>query len=553
MDRAMSPNAAFGRPRLAFAAAGLLLACALVAGNGARSASAASGKPNVVVILTDDQTLRDLYETTGANGGGKKLMPKVRGLIGGKGVTFDRYYASNPISCPSRTTNLTGQYSKNHGNTRNTFGRGKYCSDPGRVDFAHTLPAWLQAAGYRTLHYGRFLNAFGLGRADRVPEGWDDYVQPVEFNSSASAVFYGYQLNINGHVTGKFGNKNHPDKTNYFTDVMTNMALDSIAAGDLSQPFYLALDHRAPHEDAVDPVGPAPALRDGSTLKGKNPRTPPSFNEKDVSDKTEWLRKSRPLSTKQKHLISIRSRRRLRALEAVDEDAGKLINRLGQLGELDNTYIVFTADNGFFNGEHRISKGKYRPYENSSHMPFMIRGPGIPQNRSSDELTMNVDLAPTIVDIAGATATGRVMDGRSMLPFATNPKKHSRRPIMLEAFPPKPSTAAKPKEPKSLGVKALTTLEGPLASIAKDPTPPNWRAIVYSRWKLVRFNGQGYELYDLKSDPDEINSLARNRRYAPVVKFLRTHLKKLERCAGASCRRQIGKVPRPRPRPRRKK
>jgi N-acetylglucosamine-6-sulfatase len=539
-------NAALGRPRLALAAAALLLACALFASHSARPASASSSSPNVVVILTDDETLRDLYETTGANGKGKKLMPKVRGMIGGKGVTFNRYYASNPISCPSRTTNLTGQYSKNHGNTRNTFGRGKYCSDPGRVDFDHTLPAWLQAAGYRTIHYGRFLNAFGLGRADRVPAGWDDYVQPVEFNSSASAVFYGYQLNINGHVTGKFGNKNHPDKVNYFTDVMTDMALDSIASGDLSQPFYLALDHRAPHEDAVDPVGPEPALRDDKTLRGKPPRRPPSFDEANIDDKTRWLRKSRRLSGRQKQLISVRSRRRLRALEAVDEDAGKLINRLDQLRELDDTYIIFTSDNGFFNGEHRISKGKYRPYENSSHMPFLIRGPGIPQNRTSQELTMNVDLAPTIVDIADATATGRKMDGRSMLPYATNPRKRSRRPIMLEAYPPKASTAAKPKEPKSLGVRALSTIEGPLASIAKDPTPPNWRAVVYSHWKLVRFNGQGYELYDLKRDPDEINSLARNRRYAPVVKFLRGQLKRLERCAGARCRREIGKVPAPR-------
>ena len=180
-----------GRPRFVAAVAALLLVSALAAGHAARQASAASSKPNVVVILTDDQTYEDLYETTGRNGRGKKLMPKVRGLIGGQGVTFNRYYSSNPISCPSRTTNLTGQYSKNHGNTRNTFGRGKYCSDPGRVDFTHTLPAWLQAAGYRTIHYGRFLNAFGLGRANRVPEGWDDYVQPVEFNSSASAVFYG--------------------------------------------------------------------------------------------------------------------------------------------------------------------------------------------------------------------------------------------------------------------------------------------------------------------------------------------------------------------------
>jgi N-acetylglucosamine-6-sulfatase len=538
----MSPNPALRGRRLVLLLALLTLACAVFAGYATtRRASAASGKPNVVVVLTDDMTLRDLYETYGSNGKGKKLMPKVRAMIGGKGVNFKRYYASNPISCPSRTTNLTGQYSKNHGNIRNTFGRGRYCSDPGRVDFAHTLPAWLQAAGYRTLHYGRFLNAFGLGRSDRVPEGWDDYVQPVEFNSSASAVYYGYRLNINGTVTDKYGDKDHPDKTHYFTDVMTNMALDSIASGDLSQPFFLALDQRAPHEDAVEPVGPAPALRDAKTLRGKPPRHTPSYNEKDVSDKTKWLRKSHLLNKRQKKLISVRNRNRLRALEAVDEDTAKLIKRLGKLGVLNNTYIIFTSDNGFFNGEHRISKGKYRPYENSSHVPFLIRGPGIPHGRVSSELTMNVDLAPTIVQIAGAKVTGRVMDGRSMLPYAMHPRKRSRRPIMLEAFPPKPSTAAKPK--KGSVASQASALAGPVATIARDPTPPNWRAVVYSHWKLDRFDGQGYELYDLNKDPDEINSLARIKRYRPIVRFLRHQLKRLERCAGASCRKQIGKMP----------
>ena len=535
------PNHAIRRRRAAIGVAGLLLLllCAL-AGHGATTAGAAANSPNVVVVLTDDMTLRDLYETT-RTGKGKKLMPATRNLIGGSGVTFNRYYSSNSISCPSRTTNLTGQYSKNHGNTRNTFGRGKYCSDPGRVDFNRTLPAWLQDAGYRTIHYGRFLNAFGLGRASRVPEGWDDYVQPVEFNSSASAVFYGYQLNINGHVTGKFGNKRKPDKQNYFTDVMTRMALESIGSGDLSKPFYLALDHRAPHEDAVDPVGPDAAVRHNRTLKGKKPRTPPSFNEKDVSDKTSWLRNSRMLSGRQKKLISVRSRRRLRSLEAVDESVAKIVSRLQALNELGNTYIFFTSDNGFFNGEHRISKGKYRPYENSSHMPFMVRGPGLPHGRVSKELTTNVDLAPTIVDIAGATPN-RVMDGRSLLPFAKNPKRTSRRPILLEAYPPKASTAAKPKE-RSAAAQAIESFAGPLAFVAKDPTPPNWKAIVYGRYKLVNFKGQGYELYDLRRDADEIDSVARNKRYGAVFSFLKKNLRKLAKCKGASCRRTIGKLP----------
>jgi arylsulfatase A-like enzyme len=536
MDRVMSQNHA-SRGRRAAVAAGLaFLACAFAVSHSA-PAGAAPNSPNVVVVLTDDMTLRDLYESKG-NGKGKKLMPRTRALLGKGGVTFDRYYSSNSISCPSRTTNLTGQYSKNHGVTRNTFGKGKYCSDPGRVDFNRTLPAWLQDAGYRTIHYGRFLNAFGLGRNDRVPEGWDHYVQPVETNVSSTAVFYGYRLNVNGVVGPKFGNTKKPDKKNYFTDVMVNMALDTIADGPLSQPFYLALDHRAPHEDSPLPVGPQPALRHNKALKGKKPRKPPSYDEKDVSDKTKWLRQSNRLRGRQKKLITTRNKRRLASLLAVDEGVSKMVKRLQALGELNNTYIFFTSDNGFFNGEHRISKGKYRPYESSSHMPLMMRGPGVPKGRVSKELVMNVDLAPTIVDIADATPN-RVMDGRSLLPFARNPKKSTRRPLLLEAYPPKPGTAAT----ASPVAQALSSAGGPLAFTAKDPTPPNWKAIVYGRYKLAQFKGQGYELYDLKRDPDEINSVAKRPRYRAVFGFLRKNLKRLAKCRGASCRRTIGKLP----------
>src|SRR5829696_275765 len=165
--RTMSQNHAIDatRARISVALASIVLLCVgALAARGPDHADATNGRPNVIVVLTDDMTLHDLYERRGNGGRGKKLMRKTRGLLAGKGVTFRRYYSSNSISCPSRTTNLTGQYSKNHGNTRNTFGPSRYCSDPGRVDFARTLPAWLQAAGYRTIHFGRFLNAFGLGR-----------------------------------------------------------------------------------------------------------------------------------------------------------------------------------------------------------------------------------------------------------------------------------------------------------------------------------------------------------------------------------------------------
>jgi arylsulfatase A-like enzyme len=308
---------------------------------------------------------------------------------------------------------------------------------------------------------------------------------------------------------------------------MVEMALEEIEQGDQSKPFYVAIDHRAPHEDTPQPVGPEPALRHQDALEDKEPREPPNFDEEDVSDKAKWLAQRRQLHDLQKELIEVRSRRRLESLIAVDEGVERIVERLDELGELEDTYIVFTSDNGFFNGEHRISKGKFRPFQESVHVPFLIRGPGIPERTVSEELTMNVDLAPTIVQIAGAKPN-LAMDGRSLLPFARDPERTTRRPILLESYPPKKSPDA-PRRPDG--------------SPAGDPAPPAWSAVVFGRWKLVRYRGQGYELYDLRQDPYEILSVARDSAYRGVFEFLRPYLERLERCKGKQCRFEIPEPP----------
>lgn len=486
-------------------------------------AGAQGGRPNVIVILTDDQTFNDLYERAGA-GRGAKVMPKTRRLIGGRGVTFRRAYASNPISCPSRSTFLTGQYSHNHRNVTNVFPSGKYCSHRGvKFSFANTLPVWLRDAGYRTMHFGRFLNAFGLGRPHKVPPGWDHYVQPVTTRVSETAVFTGYRLNINGDLTDKFGHKKKPRQRKYFTNVMVRMMLEQIVRTDRDQPFYVALDHRAPHEDSIDPVGPQPAPSHATDFRGKAPRFPKNYDERDVSDKPPWLRRSERLSARNKKKIKVRNIRRLRSLRSVDDGVGRTMRLLENLGELDETYVFFVSDNGFFNGEHRISKGKFRAYEEATHVPLLLRGPGIPKGRVSRELVTNVDVVPTIVDIAGASP-GRLLDGRSLLPFATRPKLRSRRPILLEGYPPGKAALKK-------GSHGATRLP--------EPTPPNWQAIVRGRWKLVHYYKQGIELYDLKRDRFELGSLDANPRYRKVVRKLRRQLRRLKRCDGAGCNRPI--------------
>lgn len=515
--------------RLATAAALLAALAALASAGGSATATAAGSRPNVIVVLTDDQTFTDLYARAG-RGGGAKVMPKTRRLIGGEGVSFRNAYSSNPMSCPSRSSFLTGQYSHNHHNVTNVFPNGRYCSHRGtHFDFGKTLPVWLQAAGYRTLHFGRFLNAFGLGHPHKLPPGWDFYVQPVDTKVSATAVYTGYRLNINGRLTEKYGSKRRPRQRKYFTNVMVRMALEQIVAGDPSQPFYLALDHRAPHEDEIKPVGPEPAPSHASDFRRKGPRFPPNYNERNISDKAPWLRHAEPLSDRNTRKIRTRNIRRLRSLRSVDDGIGRIIRLLEAIGELDDTYILFTSDNGFELGEHRISKGKFRPYEESSHVPLLVRGPGIPPGRVSGELVTNVDIAPTIVQIAGATPT-RLLDGRSLLPFVQRPGLRSRRPILLEGYPP--------------GAAALKK-KGHGATSLPEPTPPNWQAIVRGRWKLIHYHGQGLELYDLKHDPFELRSLDDERRFRRLIRKLRHHLLRLRRCAGPECNLPVALPPKP--------
>ena len=474
-------------------------------------------------MLTDDQTFDDLYERAG-RGSGAKVMPKTRRLIGGRGVSFRRAYSSNPISCPSRSTLITGQHSHNHRNVTNVFPTGRYCSHRGtRFSFRNTLPVWMRAAGYRTMHFGRYLNAFGLGRPRKVAPGWDHWVMPVETKVSSTAVYTGYRLNINGRLTRKFGHKRRPRERKYFTNVMVRMALRQIVATDRDRPFFLAIDHRAPHEDSIKPVGPQPAPSHASDFRGKTPRFPPNYDERDVSDKPPWLRKAARLSGSNKRKIKARHIRRLRSLRSVDEGMGRLVRLLRNLGELEETYIFFVSDNGFMLGEHRISKGKFRAYEESSRIPLLLRGPGIPAGRVSRELVSNVDVVPTIVQIAGADP-GRRLDGRSLLPFAREPKLRSRRPILLEGYPPG---------------RAALKKKGHGATKLPEPTPPNWQAIVRGRWKLVHYHRQGFELYDLKRDPFELRSLDGKRRYQKVLRSLNSRLRRLRRCDGSECNRPM--------------
>ncbi len=530
--------------RIALAAAVL----ALAAGLASQPAAAAPSQPNIVVIQTDDQTYADIFATTTGRAKGAPIMPKTRALLGGNGVTFTRYYSSYPLSCPSRTTLLTGEYAHNHRVLANKMLLGNalvFCSFPGFVNHQAAMPARLQDAGYRTAHVGRFLNGYPGGAfrgepVNDVPPGWNEWHSPVSANPGHdAALYFGYTMNDNGVISTPLGDATYRVRTpaDYFTDVSTRRAIDAINAGDQSKPFFLEFDHRAPHEDARPPVGPQPAPGyAGSMRRAKLPH-PPSLHETDVSDKPGFVRGHGPPTKKQLKAIAFRNERRQESLRSVDDSVGRIVDAVQARGELDNTYFLFFSDNGFFRGEHGFLKGKVRNYQPATHVPLIIRGPGIPQARVSAELTVNPDIAATILDIAGASPDPNLpLDGRSLLPFAKDPALRSSRPVLLEQYT-RPqgrlllAGSARVKKKKKRGAK---------------PPQPDYQAIVYDRYKFVRYAGGERELYDLFRDPNEMRSLHRSRAYHRIERFMARELNLLRACDGEECRRNLVLLP-PRP------
>jgi N-acetylglucosamine-6-sulfatase len=466
-------------------------------------APAAFERPSVVVIMTDDQTYQDMA-----------AMPQTRALIGAAGARFTRYYVSTPLCCPSRATYLTGQYGHNNGVHNNTPPHGGV----GALDAQHTLPVWLHAAGYRTSHIGKYLNGYGLHRKPDIPPGWSDWHGTVD---KSTYQMYGYKMFENGTVN-TYGNFDVEDPALYQTDVLRQKAVQSIEATAPDDPLFLSLMFVAPHGEVETPgsttqpyVRPAP--RDVGRFR--HLREPRSFRgERDVRDKPPYIRRLQRTSASTAARVRSDFRSRRESLIAVDEAVAAVIGALQRTGRLASTYVLFTSDNGFFQGEHRIVKGKYLAYDPSSHVPLLIRGPGIPPGTVSGELVANTDLAPTVLDATGATADIPV-DGRSVLPFARDPRLRTRRPVLHEGLVP--------------------------GDIDRDNAPrmhrvPRYHAIRTARYLYVEWQGGARELYDLAHDPLENHSRHRDRRYRRVRRSLHRELARLRNCVGDVCRQPVG-------------
>ena len=481
---------------------GLFLFGLLVGGTAPVPAAAA--RPNFIVILTDDQDL-----TLGS----LDHMPRTRDLVARQGMTFSNYFVPLSLCCPSRSTILTGLYPHNHKIYTNFPPDGGFERFDELGHEEATLAVALQDAGYCTALIGKYLNGYPNGRDKSwVPPGWDEWASPVDGSPYAA---YRFTLNENGRMV-KYGST----PSDYMTDVLARKATAFVRrAVDSGQPFFLLLATFAPHNPST------PAKRHAGLFPDlKAPRTP-SFNEADVDDKPERIRWLPPLTTAQIHTIDVLYRNQMLSLQAVDEAVAALVKALRKTSALANTYIVFTSDNGFHMGQHRLVPGKYTPYETDVHVPLLIRGPGIAAGSRASALASSVDLAPTLAGLAGARLPGNP-DGRSLVPWLRGQTPQEwRRMVLLEQFglpsmPPRESQTLEPPDPPD------------------ETATADYRAHVGLRtpdFKVVFYESGDQEVYDLKNDPDELVNLK-----SQIGKDWLTRLfqmaKALGKCAGASCR-----------------
>ncbi len=507
------------------------------------AAPPAAPRPNIITIMLDDldeTSLADLLANRGrldaAHAGG--WIPNIASVIAG-GTRFTNNFVVNAVCCPSRASYLTGQYVQNHGVLTVAKGISYWMSGAGAGGEQETIATWLSRAGYYTGHVGKYLNGYGyLTPRTYVPPGYHDWQALLD---PGTYRVYNYSINDNGAVVD-----HGAAEADYQTDVLRQRAraflLDHAAGGHADRPFYLTLTPIAPHIEVTptdapmddyrhhfyELIRPAPRhlhLVDGDDANGEVPgyADKASFNE-DNADKLAWFQALPAIDAQTRAARDRQYKHRLASILAVDELIGEVVATLGSLGKLDDTLIVFTADNGYHFGEHRLSS-KLVAFEESIRVPLVIRGPGVAAGAVSARPTLNIDLAPTFLALSGATA-GRVVDGRSLVPLLESPSASwPRTQFLVDHYD-----------------------ENMDSVLEVDLSPPTYKAVrrlsatenrIYVSWRerfeqfpdLVTYR----EHYDLAADPLQMTNTAAGMTAQQRLAFDNL-IRDLTACSGPSCR-----------------
>jgi N-acetylglucosamine-6-sulfatase len=489
---------------------------ALVMGNAVAGA-AGPRPPSFLVILVDDQAKNSFH---------RRYMPKTFSSIVDRGTTFINGLAAPPLCCPDRAGILTGQYPHNNGVFSNKPGYGAL-QDPG-----DTLPVWLQRAGYRTGMVGRYLARYpGLSAAP----GFDRW---FTFRGGS---YYNYGASDNG-VFREYGSQ----RRDYSTDVLSDVARQFVnRSTNSAAPFFLWLTYNAPHVlrnwksgpcRDVDPIPPDTA----SFRRWQDvplPR-PPSFNERNVSDKPARIRRLPRLQKRKIQDITLRWHCTLAAMHEVDKGIGQVMAALKRNGQLRHTIVYYMSDNGLFFGEHRIPFGKGFVYQQALEVPYVVRVPSPYRSGAaqaiSGKVVTNQDVAPTLLDYAGRYMPGvepcagpghcRRVDGRSIAPLLGGGGSW----------------------PGNRGVLAELDSRLTTGQQTRSPSPEcncAYAAIRTSRFLYSELATGERELYDLRHDPDERMNRAHSPGYSGRRHALASRLDLLRQCSGVQGRDLPGANP----------
>lgn len=478
----------------------------------------AGTRPNIVFILADDldATVTPYWD----------VMPKTKALIADRGVTFTNSFAPVPICCPARSTILTGKYAHNTGVRNNGGDTGGWATFVKNGGEKGSMGPALQAAGYRTALIGKYMN--GIEVAPRhVAPGWDEWDVGVDqkfYNG------YNYTLNENG-VLKHYGK----DAASYSTDVVARKGVDFIDesnARNPDQPLFLFLSSTAPHLPL-----PAPErYKNNAYARAAMPRTP-NYNESDLSDKPAWLRISGTARSAVLPFAEIDYRNRMGSMMAFDDMVDDVARALDRTGDLDNTIFVFTSDNGYNNGSHRLIH-KMAPYEESLRVPLAVAGPGI-RTRIEKGFVLQTDFLPTFLTLAGAQIAPDI-DGTSIVGLLDSTAPPGWRTDFVAQYVTGGGTAGILTEipPELINFLAIGVIGQEI---------PSYRALRNQRYTYIEWYGDGrtkspheYELYDLRADPYQLHNLLSSPFSRLVYKGLTTTLQarmdELLRCKGATCR-----------------
>ena len=472
-------------------------------------AEASVTQPNIIFVLTDDLDFASAQQ-----------MPEIGSLLVEEGLSFEKAFVSHPVCCPSRATILTGLYDHNHEVLSNIFPSGGFQKFVDEGHEENSIAVRLQEEGYRTGFFGKYLNQYPGDDPTHVPRGWDEWYGKIEEQK-----LYDYGINENGEVVS-YGN----ELQDFFTDVLSGQATDFVGrAAPEDQPFFAYVAPTAPHGPAI------PAERHEGAFAGKEVPRPPSYDEEDVSDKPSPVRGAERMSEEETSNVDDYYRQRLESMLAVDEMVVSLVEELEAAGELENTYIFFTSDNGWFGGEHRIRSGKNRAYEESAHVPLFVRGPGISAGTKTEKLALNTDLAPTFADLAGTSFSA---DGRSLAQLLRGEEPASwRSSVLVEKLPQEDTSEEEKGKGKGKGKAKGKQDKTGSAGVPKDGVGGQlaFQAIRTGTHKYVEYENGEKELYDLEADPYELESIHESADPS-LVEDLQAKLEALKSCSEEGCR-----------------